>query len=88
MMIFDRFSNWFERLFTCLDQLLAVWLRGWFYVWLGWGELPSADETLSAFVGRHAIMGQPWALRAENIIDAMMLAKGHCREAVQRDKND
>ena len=86
--IFDRFSNWIGRLFIALDQLFAVWVRGWAYVWFGSGELPSADETLSAFIGRMAIAGHKWALRAEKIIDFLMTQPGHCRRAVARDDDD
>lgn len=85
--VFNRFSLWLDRFLVGLDQLFAVWFRGWFYVW-GGGELPSADETLSAWVGRSAVAGKPWALRAEKIIDKIMLAPGHCRRAVERDGQD
>lgn len=83
-----RLLAWTGRMLVCADQLLACWLRGWFYVWLGRGELPSADETLSAFVGRHAIAGKRWALVAERVIDAVMTQRGHCRAAIARDDED
>lgn len=86
--IFDRLSNWLGRMFVCCDQMVAVWLRGWAYVWFGLGELPSADETLSAFIGRSAIAGKPWALKAEKLIDFLMTQPGHCRRAVERDDDD
>jgi hypothetical protein len=73
---------------VCVDQLAACWLRGWFYVWLGMGELPSADETMSAFVGRNAIAGRPWALVAEKVIDFVMRQPGHCRAAIGHDDQD
>ena len=85
---FDRFSNWLGRMFVCLDQLFAVWVRGFFYVWMNRGGLPSADETISAFVGRMAILNHPWALRAEKVIDFLMTQKGHCRRAIGHDDND
>ena len=86
--IFDRFSNWIGRLFTGLDQLAAVWIRGFSYVWFGIGELPSADETISAWVGRNAIAGNRIALIAERVIDFLMTQPGHCRRAVSRDGQD
>lgn len=86
--IFNRFSNWFGRMFNAADQLAAVWLRGWAYVWFGIGELPSADETISAWVGRNAIAGNRHALIAEKVIDFLMTQKGHCRRAVARDDDD
>jgi hypothetical protein len=60
--IFGRLSDWLGRMFVCADQMFCVWLRGWFFVWFGMGKLPSADETLSAFVGRMAMLNHPWAL--------------------------
>lgn len=86
--IFNRFANWFERMLICLDQLFACWLRGWFFVWFNKGELPSADETLSAFVGRYAEAGQRWAIIAEKVIDFLMQNPSHCRRAIQRDDSD
>jgi hypothetical protein len=85
--IFDRFSNWLGAMLTCLDQLAAVWLRGFGYVWFG-GELPSADETISAWVGRNAIAGNRAALIAEKVIDFLMTQPGHCRRAIARDDED
>ena len=86
--IFDRFSVWFGRMFIALDQAFAVWVRGFFFVWFNMGELPSADETLSAFVGRNAILNRRWALIAERVIDFLMTQKGHCRAAISRDDDD
>jgi hypothetical protein len=86
--IFDRFSNWIGRLATSADQLFCVWVRGWGFVWFGIGDLPSADETLSAFVGKQAIAGKKWALIAEKVIDFLMTQKGHCRRAIARDGQD
>jgi hypothetical protein len=85
---FDRFANWLTQMFKAVDQLFAVWIRGFFFVWLNMGELPSADETLSAFVGRMAILNHRWALRAEKIIDFLMTQPGHCRRAIERDDDD
>jgi hypothetical protein len=85
---FDRFVNWLGRMFIALDQLFSVWARGWLYVWLGKGGLPSADETLSSFVGRMAIAGHRTALIAEKAIDSLMGRPGHCRRAIVRDFKD
>lgn len=84
----DRFFAWVERFIIACDKFVAVWLRGWGFVWFNWGELPSTDESISGWVGRSAIAGEKWALVAEKVIDAIMLAPGHCREAVQHDKAD
>jgi hypothetical protein len=70
----------------CIDQLVGCWLRGWYYVWIG-GDCPSADETISAFVGRNAIAGKKWALYSEQLIDSLFY-RGHCRHAVITDDHD
>jgi hypothetical protein len=64
----------------CLDQFCGCWLRGWDYVWFG-GECPNADETISSWVGRNAVEGEPWALVAERFIDALF-GSGHCRRNI------
>lgn len=73
-----------------LDQLIYVWIAGWLYVWLGRGECPSADETISSCVGRHAIAGKRWALVAERWIDRLFLLlarqRGHCRASIEWDE--
>lgn len=84
---FDRFATWLQVMFTCLDQLLSCWVRGFVFVWLG-GEKPSADETLSAWVGRCAIAGSRIGLIAEKVIDFLMTQPGHCRRAIARDDED
>lgn len=84
---FSRIADCLLTLFTCVDQMFCVCLRSPFYIVRG-GERPSADETLSAFVGRMAILNHPWALRAERVIDFLMTQKGHCRAAISRDDLD
>lgn len=86
--IFSRLADWSLRMFATLDQALCVWIRGFGYVWFGIGELPSADETISAWVGRNAIAGNKAALIAEKVIDFVMTQKGHCRAAIARDDLD
>lgn len=85
-----RFSNWILQLLVALDQLAHVWLAGWTYVWLGRGECPSADETISSRVGRAAIGGRRWALVAERLIDPIFhllrRQRGHCRTSVEWDE--
>jgi len=83
---FSRLSDCFLVLWVCLDQFFCVAVRSPFYIVRG-GEKPSADETLSAYVGRQAILNERWALIIEKLIDAV-LGKGHCRAAIGHDDND
>jgi hypothetical protein len=76
-----RLKAWGRQMLIGIDQLLGCWLRGWFFVW-GRGECPSADETISSWVGRKAIAGKHWALVAEKLIDRIMGA-GHCRRSIE-----
>jgi hypothetical protein len=85
--VIKRLGAWTLRMLIAIDQLIGCWLKGWCYVWIG-GELPSADETLSAWVGRKAVEGKRWALIAEKIIDKIMLHPGHCRLAIENDDRD
>lgn len=75
-----RFRTWLHDMLVSLDQGAGCWIRGWWFVWVG-GEPPDPDETVSSWVGRHAIAGNTWALVAEKLIDAIMGA-GHCRASV------
>lgn len=86
--MFDRFATCVERFWDCLDQLACVIIRSPFYILFDWGGAPSADRTISAYVGIKAETGHKWALVAEKIIDGIMLAKGHCRGAIARDARD
>lgn len=85
--VFDRFATWVQVMFVACDQWLACWIRGFVFVWLG-GEKPSADETLSAWVGRCAIAGYRAGRIAEKVIDFVMTQPGHCRRAIARDDLD
>lgn len=81
-----RLRGWTLQMLISLDQLGHVWCAGWFYVWLGRGACPNADETISSWVGRRAIAGKGWALIAEKIINAAFLLVGqrdHCRRHIE-----
>lgn len=83
-----RLRGWLWQWLIAVDQLAHVWCAGWLYVWLGRGECPSADETISSRVGRSAVAGAGWALKAERVIDwlAEQLgdAPGHCRRHIEK----
>lgn len=81
-----RLGLWLLTMLICLDQLAQCWLRGWVYVWIG-GDRPSADMTISDFVGRNAEAGKRWAIDAERAIDAFF-GCGHCRRAILSDRKD
>jgi hypothetical protein len=85
--MFDRLDDCFGAWWSSFDQLCCVTIRTPFYILFGWGGKPSADQTVSAFVGINAIAGKGWALRAEKLIDAIM-GPGHCRGAIARDEQD
>lgn len=82
-----RLALWLLQLLIAIDQLVYVWAAGWTYVWLGRGRCPSADETISSCVGRHAMRERKWALIAEKVINALFwLAPNHCRRAIEWDE--
>jgi hypothetical protein len=81
-----RLGIWTLRMLICLDQLLGCWLRGWWYVWIG-GDPPSADETISHWIGQAADDGKPWAVVAQQLVDAL-LGAGHCQRAIAHDDRD
>ena len=84
---FDRLDECFGAWWTSFDQLCCVTIRTPFYIVMGWGGKPSADQTISAFVGINAIAGMAWALAAEKAINFIM-GDGHCRGAIARDGKD
>jgi hypothetical protein len=75
-----RLQAWVHQMLIAVDQLVGCWLRGWIYVWCG-GELPSPDETISSWVGRHSLLGNGRARILERFIDAIF-GTGHCRRSI------
>ena len=67
------------QLVLVIDELGQVFLRSPIYVITG-RNLPSAHETISAWVGRSAAAGQGWATEAQKLIDSIFGA-GHCARA-------
>lgn len=75
-----------HRLFACLlqailvvDEVAQVFVRSPIYILTG-RNLPSAHETISAWVGCSATLGKPWAIEAARLIDDIFGA-GHCARA-------
>ena len=83
-----RLGKWLVRMILSCDKLLCVWLRGWGFVWLNWGELPETDESISGWIGRRAEQGAKWALIAQSIVNFIMRNPDHCRDAVIHDGAD
>lgn len=80
-----RLVIWFQALGSGFSQFWKIVLAGPRWVISG-GVPPDPKETVSSVTGRMAIAGKPWALRAEWIIDRLMLPLhgfmlGHCRDA-------
>lgn len=86
MAVLTRLRDWTLQILICLDQLGHVWIAGWFYVWLGRGKCPNADETISSWVGRRAEAGKRWALVAAAVIDwlfSLLGQENHCRRHIE-----
>lgn len=82
-----RLRNVVQQLLVSIDQLAQVVLVGVAYLLHLTEVCPSADETISSYVGRGAIDGRRWALIAERVIDRLFVllgeAPGHCRRNVE-----
>lgn len=90
MKALGRLRSWLFQLLVALDQLLFVWIAGWFFVWGDRGGCPNARETISSSVGRHAVHGRAWALFCEVWINKLFLIVAkqhdHCRRSMRWDR--
>lgn len=77
---------WLLHMLICVDQLVQCWIRGWWYVWLG-GDCPSADETVSDWIGQSANAGKRWATIGQKLIDGIF-GQGYCQRAIADDDHD
>ena len=76
-----------RQLLVSIDQLAQVLIVGFVFV-LGLADTcPSADETISSYVGRGQLRGAWWARAAAPAIDGLFRllgdAPGHCRRNVE-----
>ncbi|GGB21552.1 hypothetical protein GCM10011380_08920 [Sphingomonas metalli] len=75
------------QLLVSIDQLGQVLLVGTAYLLHLTDACPSADETISSYVGRGEIRGASWALIVAPMIDRLFMllgeAPGHCRRNVE-----
>ncbi len=82
-----RLRDVIQQVLVSIDQLAQVLLIGAAYLLHLTDTCPSADETISSYVGRGAIRGRRWALIAEAVIDRLFVllgeAPGHCRRNVE-----
>ena len=82
-----RLREWMQQILVSIDQAAQVWIVGIAYVAHLTDVCPSADETISSYVGRGAMDGKPWALVTARVIDRLfvMLGEepGHCARNVE-----
>lgn len=82
-----RGRAWLLQWLIAWDQLALVALCCLPFVLFGRGSCPNADETISSYVGRHAMAHKRWALAAEVLINALFAALGdgpdHCRRSIE-----
>ena len=83
MIVVRRIGACALQLLLVLDELVQVFIRGPIYVLTG-HNLPSAHETISAWVGASAALGKPWATEATRLIDSIF-GPGHCARAFARE---
>ena len=81
-----RLWLWLVTVAICVDQLAQVIIRGPKFVLLN-GPRPSADETISDWVGQCAKAGIVLGLISQRLIDALFGA-GHCQRAIADDDRD
>lgn len=81
-----RLGLWLVTLLIAIDQLVQVILRGPKFILLN-GPRPSADMTISDWVGRCANAGIWLGIFAQEEIDAIFGA-GHCQRAIAGDARD
>lgn len=81
-----RLGRWLLTIAICLDQLAQVIVRGPKFVLLN-GPKPSADQTVSDWVGQSAKAGLRAGIIAQAAIDALF-GKGHCQRAIGDDDKD
>lgn len=76
-----------RQLLVSIDQLAQVMLVGVIYVVGLTAVCPSADETISSYVGRGQMRGARWARILAPAIDGLFIllgeASGHCRRNVE-----
>lgn len=82
-----RLREVFHQWLICKDQEWQVRLVGVAYLLRWTNTCPSADETISSYVGRGELRGDRWALILAPIIDRLFILAGeepgHCRRNIE-----
>ena len=82
-----RLAAWARQILVSIDQLAQTLLVGPFYVLGLAATCPSADETLSSYVGRAQRDGRRWGLIVAPVIDGLFVLlgeePGHCRRNIE-----
>ncbi len=82
-----RLRSVIRQLLVSIDQLAQVLIVGAFHIAGLVTVCPSADETISSYVGRGEMRGARWALILAPAIDRLFIllgeAPGHCRRNVE-----
>lgn len=82
-----RLAEVLRQVLVSIDQLAQVLVVGFAYILGLTATCPSADETISSYVGRGQIRGAWWARVAARLIDGLFVllgeAPGHCRRNVE-----
>ena len=82
-----RLARWMRQLLVSVDQLGQVVIVGLFYVVGLTANCPSADETISSYVGRGQQRGARWARIIAAVIDGLFVLlggmPGHCARNVE-----
>lgn len=83
----ERLALLLRQLLVSIDQLGQVLIVGVFYVAGLTSACPSADETISSYVGRGELRGARWAQLLGPVIDRLFVLlgeePGHCRRNVE-----
>lgn len=71
-----------HQLLVSVDQFAQTAIVGTGYLLRLTDHCPSADETISSYVGRAQLRGRPWARPVAAVIDQLFVwtgeAPGHC----------
>ena len=82
-----RLRDLAQQLLVSVDQLAQVVIVGVLYVLHLTDACPSADETISSYVGRGELRGERWARILAPAIDRLFILlgeePGHCRRNVE-----
>ncbi len=85
MSVLTRSKRLMLQILISLDQGVQTIIFGTIYLFCG-GECPSADETISSYVGRESEQGKRWAKVVERMIDGLFRPLGqphHCRSSIE-----